>query len=223
MLSLKRLLLARSQCQLPLSSIPPSQSHWFRHSVLALLLFAPHTWANWIFYFLLCSLEHTVLVLSLPPSCLMLLSLCYTSHLMALFPSCFSKSSIACSTIMRSLSKEVHEAERDVIDRAVGCAEVIVPLLTSLPACLPAWSWGAPAWCCMLMSGKSSSGKVKNAEVGWQKEGRMWHCVFTQLGGKEKKWKWSEHRSFLPNPLSSAWEIRLLCSSADEREARSCV
>lgn len=56
---------------------------------------------------------------------------------MALFPSRLSKSSIACSTIMRSLSKEVHEAERDVIGRAVGCAEVIVPLLTSLPACLP--------------------------------------------------------------------------------------
>lgn len=71
------------------------------------------------------------------PSPLTLLSLYYTSHLVALFPSHFPTFSFACSTITCSLTEEVHAAERDVIDRAGGLAEVIVPLLTSLAACLP--------------------------------------------------------------------------------------
>lgn len=73
----------------------------------------------------------------LPPSPLTLLSLYYTSHLMAPFHSRFLTFSFACSTITCSLAEEVHAAERDVIDRAGGLAEVIVPLLTSLAACLP--------------------------------------------------------------------------------------
>lgn len=134
MLSLKRLLLSRSQCQLPLSSIPPltvpliqaqcsrspplGTSHLGKLDILFPTLFTGTHCP--------CAFFNT------------LLSHAAISHLlMALFPSCFPKFSIACSTIMRSLTKEVHEAERDVMERAGGCAEAIVPLLTSLPACLP--------------------------------------------------------------------------------------
>ncbi len=89
MLSLKRLFPACSQCQLPLSSIPPAV-HWFRPSVpppssLAADCTEPHIFRQ-IDYFMsfFCSLEHSVLVLSSPPSPHTLLSLYYTSHLVAL-------------------------------------------------------------------------------------------------------------------------------------------
>lgn len=52
-------------------------------------------------------------------------------------PPLSSKFFFACSTITRSLTEEVHAALWDVIDGAGGLAGVIVPLLTSLAACLP--------------------------------------------------------------------------------------
>lgn len=153
-----------------------------------------------------------------PCACLTSLSsVYYTSHLTALFLShlhIFSCSLLSNYMLINwgSPGSRVRYHWQD------WRPEFIVPLSTSLPACLPPWFTHV-----VMHADECKVIQQENENVGvGVTQGRKEGCG-TALFNLERKTEWSEHRSFLPDPLSSAWEVGLLCSSPDEREARSCI
>lgn len=100
-----------------------------------------HFRTNWLFYVWLCSLEQSVLVLPSPP--LILLSLSYTSHLIAAFLSSLPQFLFCLLNnyvFINWGSLGSWERERDVSDRAGGLAEVpcYCGSFIDKPACLSA-------------------------------------------------------------------------------------
>lgn len=129
MLSLKLLFPACSQCQLPLSSIPPHSPSdldtvFFLPSSLDADCTAPHILGQ-IGYFMSYFVHWNILSLCFPhPSLLLLYYLFTPLTSWSLFPPCYPNFSFACSTITCSLTEGVQAAERDVSDRAGGFAKV---------------------------------------------------------------------------------------------------
>lgn len=84
-------------------------------------------------------------------------------------------------------SRQLREMSVTGLEALLRCPVTVVPLLTSLPACLPA--------CLVLRSCRvmlhADEHRViqqenEKAGVGVTK-GRVRHCAFSQLGGKEGK------------------------------------